>query len=205
MVARWKANRVCATRGWEGANILLSFDGGEPVQLTKYKYGAFSPRWSADGKQLLFVSSIPFKDLLTDSLINPAKELPSWDFEKPGFNNNQNLKSNTSKADPDGTLEEVRAYLDNNEKDRKAKVINKLQFHEEATTSSDLSFTHVYLISTQTGAVPKALTKGFNSFFNPQFIGRTNQVLVESDYNDKQHPDRTLETQLFIVNTDGSG
>ena len=129
--------------------FLLSLDGGEPIQLTKYKYGAFSPRWSADGKQLLFLSNIPFKDLLTDSLLNPGKELPSWDFEKPGFSNNQNLKPNASKADPDGNLEEVRSYLDNNEKDKKAKVINKLQFHEEATTSSDLSITHVFLIDVQ--------------------------------------------------------
>ncbi len=185
--------------------FLLSLDGGEPLQLTKYKYGAFSPRWSVDGKQLLFLSSIPFKDLLTDTTLNPGKELPTWDFEKPGFVNNQNLKPNASKADPDGNLQEVRSYLDNNEKDKKAKVINKLQFHEEATTSSDLSLMHVFLIDVQPAAVPKQLTRGFNSFFNPQFIAGTNQVLMEADANEKLHPDRTLETQLYIVNLDGSG
>ena len=185
--------------------FLLSLDGGEPLQLTKYKYGAFSPRWSANGKQLLFLSNIPFKDLLTDTFLNPGKELPSWDFEKPGFTNNQNLKLNSSKADPDGNLQEVRSYLDNNERDKKAKVINKLQFHEEATTSSDLSITHVFLIDIQSATVPKILTKGFNSFFNPQFITGTNQVLIEADVNEKLHPDRTLETQLYTVNLDGSG
>lgn len=183
----------------------LSFDGGEPIQLTKYKYGAFSPRWSSDGKQLLFVSGISLKDLLTDSTLNPAKELPKWDFEKPGFTNNLNLKANSAKADPDGSIEEVRAYLDNNEKDRKAKVINKLQFHEEATTSSEMSFNHIFITNAEPGATPKALTKGFYSFFNPQFIAGTNQVLMESDYNEKIHPDRTLETLVYAVNTDGTG
>lgn len=185
--------------------FLLPLSGGEPVQLTKHKYGASSPRWSSNGKQLLFLASVPFKDLLADTILNPNKELPSWDFEKPGFASNQNLQSNSAKANPDGSLDEVRAYLDNNEKDRKAKVINKLNFHEEATTSSDLSFTHVFVTNAEPGSTPKALTKGFYSFFNPQFINGSSQVLVEADFNEKIHPDRTLETQIFSVNADGSG
>ena len=200
-------NQIAFVRTADGKPqiFLLSLDGGEPLQLTKYKYGAFSPRWSADGKQLLFLSNIPFKDLLTDTSLNPGKELPSWDFEKPGFTNNQNLKLNASKADPDGNLQEVRSYLDNNEKDKKAKVINKLQFHEEATTSSELSISHVFLIDVQPAAVPKLLTRGFNSFSNPQFIAGSNLILMEADVNEKLHPDRTLETQLYMVNLDGSG
>jgi dipeptidyl aminopeptidase/acylaminoacyl peptidase len=185
--------------------FLLSFDGGEPVQLTKHKYGAFSPRWSNDGKKMLFIANVPFKDIFGDSILNPAKELPAWNFEKPGFTNNENLKTNTASANPDGSVEEVRAYLDNNEKDRKAKVITKLQFHEEATTSSDMNFAHVFLTDVQPGATPRALTKGFNSFFNPQFIAGTNDILLESDFTESDHPDRTLETQVFTVKQDGSG
>jgi len=184
--------------------FILSLEGGEPVQLTKNKYGAFSPRWSADGKQMLFMANIPFKDLLTDSVLNPTKELPQWNFEKPGFKKNENLKPNTAKADPDGSIEQVRAYLDNNEKDRKAKVITKLQFQEEATTSSELNFSHIYLMDADPTAKPKCLTKGFNTFFNPQFINGTNQILMEADMNEAQHTDRTLESQVFIMNNDGT-
>ena len=184
--------------------FILSLEGGEPVQLTKNKYGAFSPRWSDDGKQMLFVANIPFQDLLTDSVLNPTKELPQWSFEKPGFKKNENLRPNTAKADPDGSIEQVRAYLDNNEKDRKAKVITKLQFQQEATTSSELNFSHVYLMDADPAAKPKCLTKGFNTFFNPQFISGTNQILMEADMNDAQHTDRTLESQVFIMNNDGT-
>jgi dipeptidyl aminopeptidase/acylaminoacyl peptidase len=185
--------------------FILSLDGGEPVQLTKHKYGAFSPRWSADGKQLLFSSNIPLKDLLTDSALNPNKEIPKWNFEKPGFANNENLKENKAKANPDGSIEEVRAYLDNNEKDKKAKVINKLQFQEEATTSSDMSFTHIFIIDADPKATPRPLTRGFNAFFNPQFIAGTDEIIMEADVTDTDHPDRTLETQVYSIKTDGSG
>jgi Tol biopolymer transport system component len=38
--------------------FILSMDGGEAVQLTKYKYGASNPKWSPDGNKILF-NSIP--------------------------------------------------------------------------------------------------------------------------------------------------
>lgn len=182
----------------------LMLDGGEPVQLTKYKYGAFSPRWSPDGKQLLFSSSISLKDMLTDTSLNPRKEIPSWNFEKPGFAKNENLLSNSAKADPDGSLEEVRAYLDNNEKDRKAKVLNKLQFQGEASTSSDISFSHIFIVDAIPGATPRQITRGFYSFSNAQFINGTNQLMIEGNTNDSIHPDRTLENEIFTINFDGS-
>lgn len=185
--------------------FLLSFEGGEPIQLTRYKYGASSPKWSEDGKEILFTANISLKDLLTDTSVNPAKEIPKWNYEKPGFANNTNLLPNTSKADPDGSLQEVRAYLDNNEKDKKAKVLTKLQFQEESTTSNELSFSHVYITSTIPGVQPKQLTKGFTSFSNPQFIRGTNQILLEGDENDAIHPDRTLGNQIYTINKDGSG
>ena len=204
----WKPDgtQIAFVRTIEGKPqlFLLSFEGGEPLQLTRYKYGASSPRRSKDGKQLLFVSGIPLKELLTDSMLNPSKELPKWDFEKPGFKNNTNLKPNNAKADPDGNMEEARAYLEINEKDKKAKVINKLQFHEEATTSPDININHIFLVEAKAGSTPKLLTKGFNSFFNPQFIEGTNSILLEADVNETIHPDRTLETQLYTIQSDGS-
>jgi Tol biopolymer transport system component len=51
-------------------------EGGEPIQLTKDKYGASNPKWSPDGKKILFSSSIPLRDLLQDSILNPSKSIP---------------------------------------------------------------------------------------------------------------------------------
>src|ERR1700751_6775 len=71
--------------------FLLSLDGGEATQLTKYKYGAGTPKWSPDGKQILFSSNISLKDILQDSLLNPGHLIPSWPYEKPGFDKNEEL------------------------------------------------------------------------------------------------------------------
>ncbi|HEY2722565.1 MAG TPA: S9 family peptidase, partial [Chitinophagaceae bacterium] len=106
--------------------FLLSLDGGEAVQLTKFKYGAGSPKWSPDGKELLFSSNISLNDLLKDSILNPTHSIPTWPYEKPGFNKNEELKASNIKPDPDGNIDEIRAYLENDVTDKKAKVVDKL-------------------------------------------------------------------------------
>src|SRR5690242_13711240 len=147
--------------------FLLALDGGEAIQLTKYKYGAGTPKWSPDGKQLLFSSNIPLKDLLKDSTLNPKKEVPKWPFEKPGFEKNQQLKASSAKADQDGSIDEVRAYLESNVTDKKATVVNKLNFLDETNVNADMSFNYFFVTDVKTSAgsfgdaKPVAVTKGF--------------------------------------------
>ncbi|MDP1842786.1 MAG: S9 family peptidase [Sediminibacterium sp.] len=184
--------------------FLLSFEGGEPIQLTKFKYGASSPKFSPNGKQILFSASVSLKDLLKDSVLNPTKALPQWPMEKPGFENNEFLKSNMAKADPDGSIDEIRAYLELNVNDRKAKVINKLNFQEEATTSGDLSFAHIFIVATEVGATPKAITSGFYRFNSPEFSADGKKIVFSGNMDATQHPDRALESQIFIADADGS-
>src|SRR6185436_3027133 len=100
----------------------LSMDGGEAVQLTKYKYGATAPRWSSDGKKILFAASIPMRDLLKDSSVNPGRKLPVWPSERPGYSNNEYLHESKTKPNPDGNMDEIRAYLENDVVDKKARV-----------------------------------------------------------------------------------
>ena len=184
--------------------FLLSFDGGEPVQLTKFRYGASNPKWSPDGKQILFSSSISLKELLKDAELNPKKEIPTWPYEKPGFNNNSHLIANTAKPDPDGNMEEIRAYLDNNVNDKKAKVINKLNFQEESTTSAEISFNHFFMVNAVPGAQPTAVTHGFYRFNSAEFTPDGKQLIITGDVNATEHPDRSLESEIFIADADGS-
>src|SRR6476469_7863630 len=125
--------RIAFVRAVDGKPqiFLLSLDGGEAIQLTKFRYGAGTPLWSPDGKQLLFSSNIPLKDLIKDSLLNPSHSVPSWSYEKPGFDKNDYLKNPGAKVDPDGNIEEIRAYLENDVNDNKAKVVDKLNFQDE--------------------------------------------------------------------------
>ena len=185
--------------------FLLSLDGGEAVQLTKYKYGAGTPKWSPDGKQILFSSFISLKDLLKDSLLNPLHSLPSWPFEKPGFDKNQQLQANTARPDPDGSMAEVRAYLDNNATDKKAKVVTKLNLQDEMEVSTDMGFNHFFVVNAQPGATPTAVTHGFYRFNGADFTPDGKQVILSGDMDSTEHPDRSLENEIFMVNTDGSG
>jgi dipeptidyl aminopeptidase/acylaminoacyl peptidase len=184
--------------------FLISLDGGEAVQLTKYKYGAGTPKWSPDGKQILFSSTISLKDLLKDSVLNPMHTVPVWSFEKPGFDNNSQLHTSAAKADPDGNIEEVRTYLENNVTDKKAKVINKLSFQDETDATADMSFNHFFVVNAQTGTTPVEVTHGFYRFNSAEFTPDSKQLIVSGDVDSTQNPDRSLENEIFIVNADGS-
>lgn len=184
--------------------FLLSLEGGEALQLTKFKYGAVNPKWSPDGKQILFSANIPFKELMKDSLLNPGKALPKWPMEKPGFENNEQLKPATTKADPDGSIEEVRAYLENNANDKKAKVFTKLNFLDEMDINPDMGFTHFFLIEAKPDAKSTAITKGFYRYNYAEFTPDGKQLILAGNMDSTQHPDRALEGEIFIVNTDGS-
>lgn len=186
--------------------FLLSLSGGEAVQLTNFKYGVNSPKWSPDGTQLLFTSGIKLQELLADTILNPAGELPKWSYEKPGFFENEHLRvADAPNADPDGSLAEIRAYLDRNEKDQKAKVINQLQFQEEADVTSSISLSHIFLIDARPDATPRDLTPGFFSSGNPSFTPDGKSVIFEGDFNEEAHPDRSLESAIYRVGTDGQG
>lgn len=184
--------------------FLLSLDGGEAIQLTKYKYGAGAPKWTADGKRIIFSTNISLKDLLRDSVLNPKKEIPKWPYEKTGFDKNENLKFNTAKPDADGNIDEIRAYLDNNEKDKKAKVFTKLQFQEESTTSNEISFSHFFIVDAKQNATPVELTHGFYRYNSVEFTPDGKNLIISGNIDSTQHPDRSLENQIFITDTDGS-
>jgi dipeptidyl aminopeptidase/acylaminoacyl peptidase len=184
--------------------FVLPLDGGEAIQLTKFKYGAGTPRWSPDGNQILFSSNIPLKDLLKDSVLNPTQALPAWPYEKPGFEKNEELKSSGAKADPDGNITEIRAYLENDVSDKKAKVVDKLNFQDELDVNAEMSFNHFFVIDAKGMGTPVELTKGFYRFNNAEFTPDGKQVILSGDVDSLQHPDRSLENGIFMVNTDGT-
>jgi len=142
--------------------FIMPLDGGEAWQLTNSPYGASGPRWSPDGSKIVYTTGVTFAQMLSDSVLNPGKRTPAWSLEKPGFVNNDFVKPDKkTKANPDGSLAEIRAYLNKDVEDKKAKVINRLNFQGEFTTEPDMSFTHLYVIDVRENALAKPLTRGF--------------------------------------------
>jgi dipeptidyl aminopeptidase/acylaminoacyl peptidase len=184
--------------------FLLSLEGGEATQLTKFKYGAGTPKWSPDGKKILFSSNIPLKDLLKDSSLNPAHSVPSWSYEQPGFEKNEQLAHREEIANPDGSMDEIRAYLENDVADKKAKVVDKLNFQDEMEVNADMSFNHFFLANADGTGKPAELTKGFYRFNFADFTPDSKQIILSGDLDSLQHPDRSLESEIFLVNADGT-
>lgn len=183
--------------------FLLSLDAGEAIQLTKHKYGASNPHWSPDGKQILFSSYISFKELLNDSLLNPGKAVPAWSLEKPGLDNTQALKK-TANADPDGNMDEVRAYLDKNAEDRKAKVITKLNHLDETDANPDMGFNHFFITDARPESKPVAVSHGFLRYNSIDFTPDGKQLIVSGNLELTEHPDRVLESGIYLTDLQGN-
>ena len=183
--------------------FILSMSGGEARQLTTSKYGATNPKWSPDGLHMLFSSGISLQDNIKDSIINAAHSVPAWSNEKPGFSNNADLAINKSKANPDGNLSEIRAYLENDAIDKKAIVLNKLNFQNEFSVSSETSFSQYFIININHPELPVHLTRNFYDFSNASFTPDGKHVIFVAGVDSLASPDRSLESGIIKMDLDG--
>lgn len=183
--------------------FLLSTKGGEPVQLTKLKYGASNPKWSPDGKKILFSSAIQLEEMLNDTVLNNARAIPQWASEKPGIDKNRQMVANKSKGNPDGSMAEIHAYLDRNVTDKKAIVLNKLNFQNEMNISAEMAFNQFFIVDAVPGSEPLLLTKFFNRYNAADFLPEGKQIIFSGDVDSLEMPDRSLENQIFIADITG--
>ncbi|MBK9511903.1 MAG: S9 family peptidase [Cytophagaceae bacterium] len=180
--------------------FILPLEGGEPWQLTNMKYGASSPTFSPDGSKILFSISFKLEELANDSTLNPNKTLPGFSLEKPGFEKDIYILNDKVKPNPDGSLEEIRAYLNKNAEDKKTRVFNRLNFQGESGLNGDINFNHIYEIEVQENAKPRALVSGFSSYNSAQYSADGKSILAITALNNDEHPDREQENKIIQIN-----
>lgn len=206
--AAWSpdSKQIAFSRAVKGKSqiFVMPLDGGEAFQLTDIKYGASNPNWSKDGTRISFNVNLSLTELLKDSVLNPSKGVPTFSLEKPGFKNNDFLKPQKGvQPNPDGNIEEIRAYLDKDVEDKKAKVFNRLTFQGEATTQPELNFNHIFMVEVKEGAKPTPVTSGFTSYGGGAWL-TSGQVLAVTDLDASQHPDREQDNKIIAMHPDGS-
>jgi dipeptidyl aminopeptidase/acylaminoacyl peptidase len=181
--------------------FLLSLNGGEPIQLTNDSHGAASPQWSPDGRHILYAVHLSYPEMLKDSVLNPHQAVPYWALETPGFKSN--LPQSKAKANPDGNLNAIRAFLKQDEIDNKVKVFNKLNFEGEAATEPNFSFNHYFIIDAKAGVKAVSLTSGFHSYAGAVFTPDSKEIILAAQADTALNPDRSLSSAVYSIPVSG--
>jgi dipeptidyl aminopeptidase/acylaminoacyl peptidase len=182
----------------------INLNGGEAQQVTHSKYSLGAPRFSRDGRKMIVSASVPLKDLVNDTLFNASHQLPAWSFERPGLSNAAALIRSTATPNPDGSLAEVRAYLDNNVTDKKAKVITRLNFQDETDVTTDRNLTQFFVINTSSPDRLIPVSHGFYNYNAAEFTPDGKSIVIIAGYDSTMSEERALETQLLITDSLGN-
>jgi dipeptidyl aminopeptidase/acylaminoacyl peptidase len=169
---------------------VLDLAGGEPQSITNLPFGVSNPVWSTSGQEIYFQSSFTVSQFLMDSVYNKKGLVPSWTLEKPMLNG----ISKKSKANPNGSIDEVRAYLTQNEVDKKAKVINRLNFQEESTTTSEISLPAYF--KTNLSGKTVLLNNPFTRWSDVEMASNGMFAVIPAD--SLAHPDKVLDSYIGL-------
>lgn len=174
---------------------IMPMDGGEARQVTDSPYGASEPRWSPDGRSLLYTASVPKSDL---------PRSPTWPSERPVLTWDDVIASDDVTPRPDGTREEIRAWLERNGSNHDPVVITRIDFQDEQSLRSEEKFDHLFLVNVNADrATGRRITDGFFDHRSPTFMPDGSHVVYVSQKSPDIHPDRVRTSELWMVDLNG--
>ncbi|MEJ1238469.1 S9 family peptidase [Chryseolinea sp. T2] len=181
---------------------ILPMSGGEAFSVTQSKYGATQPVWSPDGKSLLFTSSIPLNAI--------EGEMP-WAYERPGrkahdepvWGQLKESEKSSIKASPDGSLEDVRAWLAKNNSERNPRVLTRLDLQGEQDLDPEEEVEHLFVAAAQPGSDAKQITFGFQRFAGAQW-SKDGKAIICSSTKFSKAPDLERSGSLWRMDADGA-
>lgn len=193
----------------------LALDGGEAVALTDHPGGASSPRWSPDGTRLSYTSSVGHSELLADSA---HAEGPAWRQERPGRDPAAILAG--AEPDPDGSIEQIRAWLDRNEREGEPRVVDRLNLQGETDLAPEIRYSHLHVLQVAENreqaeslewlrgwkagrGVP--LTQGYFSFAAGGWSANGASLFVTAALDSARHPDRVDNADVYRLDLPQAG
>jgi len=176
---------------------LLPLSGGEARVITKSEYGAGNPRWSPDGKKILYTVSIPYPKI--------EGNVP-WEYERPGRTKGDepNFRMLTPEekknlvTNPDGSLQEMRAWLAKNAYESNPRVLIRQDLQGELGLQPEHRFAHLFVHTLGSDEKDIQLTKGFQDFEAASWSPDGKTIISHSRIY-KNHPDRELDSDLWII------
>jgi len=176
---------------------ILPLSGGEAYVITKSEHGAGNPRWSPDGKKILYSASVPFSKI---------EGKTPWTYERPGRSkddepNFKALKPEERKkivTSPDGSLDEVRAWLAKNTLDNNPRVLVRQDLQGELNLQPEESFTHLFVKTIGSDDKDVQLTQGFQDFQSADWSPDGKTIICHSRVY-KIHPDREQDNDLWTI------
>lgn len=187
---------------------VLPLDGGEAWQLTRLETGAGDPRWSPDGGRILFRSEVA----ITEGRLPPeggAIPTPPWPYERPGRRVGdvadwRDEDGEKPAADPDGSLQEIREWLAKNAARDNPRVFIRLDLQGETDLDPEVTASRLLVVEAREGAEPRTLTPGFSSYFQARWTPDGQGIVAAGVREPATHPDRLLDSDLFVIAADGS-
>lgn len=193
------SQRLAFTRAADGRSqiYVLSLSGGEAVKYTQAAQGASNPVWSPDGSLLLFSSSYSHSELLAKEAFRAG---PAWPVEKPGTEPLPREHGIT--PDPDGSLDQIRAWLDRNQQENSPRVLNRLDFQGERGLNPERSYMHWFVMDDAPRAEARALTlhTGFHSFSGAAWMWDDQNIVLAGNLQTALHPDRVQDSHIYTLN-----
>jgi len=171
---------------------LLPLRGGEARQLTSLEHGATNPQWSPDGSRLIVSSSLP---------MSAFDGSPPYPAERAGRDWNDVDPSTV--PDPDGSIENVRAWLHRNAMRADPAVIHRIAFQDELSLRGEPTVQQLFLVDVDSGD-SKRISPAYRACRDATFLPDGRRIVFVTTMDHSRHPDRVRATQISTMSIDGT-